>query len=371
MNELYRPDNMDSWPQLNRLKIWPREEQKFSSEHSQQEAIWNNEVIERRRQGRQIRVLFCHSQFPGETGSGVYLQKIVAEAIRQGIDMHVLAAGYENLSEKDIPGVDNVRITTCKFSIDDEHKSPDAISFAIPGMSNVMPYPSITFKSLSMDQLEEYVCKLKRIVTQTIYRLNPTVISVNHCWFLTGFARLAAPWIPVCVSAHGTTYKLLKDHPQLGQWILPTIQTADHVCAISRESVRECVDAFHIPEEKMTIEGYGFDLNTFKYESIDRSEILRSLNIKFSDNVQELVLFIGKFVEWKGLDELLYAFSHLREIRPGLGCLIIGEGNPERRETIDSLISQLGLNSCVLAPGKLPRNVLPDIYRIADVFVLP
>jgi len=77
-----------------------------------------------------------------------------------------------------------------------------------------------------------------------------------------------------------------------------------------------------------------------------------------------LVLCIARLTAQKRLDRLLRAFTHVRTKNARL--LILGEG--EDRESLTTLVRELGLNDRVSMPG-----YLPDVTRAlheADLFVL-
>lgn len=86
-----------------------------------------------------------------------------------------------------------------------------------------------------------------------------------------------------------------------------------------------------------------------------------------------VILFVGWLLPRKGLDFLLIALHELlqedalRRLRPHL--LIVGTGPGQGR--IDALIDRLGIRaSCSFVPS-LPYDRMPEVYRCADVFVLP
>jgi glycosyltransferase involved in cell wall biosynthesis len=76
------------------------------------------------------------------------------------------------------------------------------------------------------------------------------------------------------------------------------------------------------------------------------------------------VLFVGRFVYYKGLDVLIDAMAQA----PGT-LLLVGEGplEPELR----SRVALRGLQSRVLFLGRVSDSDLPEYYQAADVFVLP
>jgi glycosyltransferase involved in cell wall biosynthesis len=355
---------------LDRLRRWPQYEQS-RDERSSETGHWTQEVLTRAGQSAPRRVLFVHGQLPGETGSGVYMQQIVKESIRWGMDMYVLSAGYKPLDSTDINGVADERIFTCLFTPAGEKPRQDAVKTPISGMSVVMPYPVLAFRDRSEDELLDWLTVFGSRIGRLVQQLQPDVIHVDHLWFLNGLARVVAPWIPLVASAHGTAYKLIIDAPKFRELVVPGVSSADHVCAISPESLQECREMFEIPQQRLSIEGYGYEPELFNYAPVDRFKVLKdSLGID-SGIHQYLAVSVGKFVDWKGFKEFTVAIAHLRQRGYDIVGIIVGEGDPASRLELETFIAAKELSDYVLLPGKVDRAVLPDIYRAADVYVLP
>lgn len=355
---------------LDRLRRWPEYEQRWE-DRSSEIGPWTQEVLKRADHGAARRVLFVHGQLPGETGSGVYMQQIVKESVRQGIDMYVLSAGYKPLDTTDINGVPNERIFTCLFTPAGEIPREDAIKTPISGMSVVMPYPVLAYRDRTENELLDWLTVFGRRIAGLVRKLQPDVIHVDHLWFLNGLARLAAPWIPLVASAHGTAYKLIIDAPKFRELVVPCVSSADHVCAISPESVQECREMFEIPPERLSIEGYGYEPELFNYQPVDRFKVLKDCLRVDSGNRRYLAVSVGKFVDWKGFKEFTVAIGHLRQRGYDIAGIIVGEGDPASRLELETFIAAKKLAEYVLLPGKVDRSALPDIYRAADVYVLP
>jgi glycosyltransferase involved in cell wall biosynthesis len=354
---------------LDRLRHWPEYEQS-RLERFPEFGRWMAEVSKRADRAAPRRVLFVHGQLPGETGSGVYMQQIVKESIRRGIDMYVLSAGYQPLDESDIRGVPAERIFTCLFTAPGKPPVKGAVNTPISGMSVVMPYPVLAYRDRTEGELLDWLTTFGGRIAELVRRLQPDVIHVDHLWFLNGLARLVAPWIPLVASAHGTAYKLIVDTPRFRELVVPCVSSADHVGAISPESVRECQEMFEIPEERISIEGYGYEPELFNYQPIDRLKVLSDF-LRVDFNCEYLALSVGKFVDWKGFKELTAAIGHLRQRSYDITGIIVGEGDPESRRELEAFIAAKELEEYVLLPGKVDRIVLPDLYRAADVYVLP
>ena len=77
------------------------------------------------------------------------------------------------------------------------------------------------------------------------------------------------------------------------------------------------------------------------------------------------LLFVGRLRYYKGLHTLLHALTQLADAR----LTVVGEG-PMRRVWQD-LAVRLGLSQRVAFLGDVPDDRLVDVYRQADLFVLP
>jgi GalNAc-alpha-(1->4)-GalNAc-alpha-(1->3)-diNAcBac-PP-undecaprenol alpha-1,4-N-acetyl-D-galactosaminyltransferase len=75
---------------------------------------------------------------------------------------------------------------------------------------------------------------------------------------------------------------------------------------------------------------------------------------------------MGRFVEQKGFDLLIWAFSSLRELFPQWHLAILGDG-PLRPE-LAQLVGELGVTDRVLLPGQVKNP--PAVLSQADIFVL-
>ncbi|MDP9176294.1 MAG: glycosyltransferase [Gemmatimonadota bacterium] len=67
------------------------------------------------------------------------------------------------------------------------------------------------------------------------------------------------------------------------------------------------------------------------------------------------------------VDVLVRAFALVRERHPSARLILLGDGSLERK--IRQLISDLGLQAFIHAPGRAPYESLPDYFRSADAYV--
>ena len=83
-----------------------------------------------------------------------------------------------------------------------------------------------------------------------------------------------------------------------------------------------------------------------------------------------LILAVGRLVEKKGFDQLIDACARLKQQGLRFGCLIVGESGGAR-DSLRAQIDRLGLADTVRLHGAVTQDQLREIYRSAQLFVLP
>ncbi len=81
------------------------------------------------------------------------------------------------------------------------------------------------------------------------------------------------------------------------------------------------------------------------------------------------LLCVARLIERKGLHYLLPALGRLRRDGERFHLRIVGDG-PLRAHLQEMAVAE-GLQDCVQIDGPIPHEALPQVYREADVFVLP
>jgi glycosyltransferase involved in cell wall biosynthesis len=81
------------------------------------------------------------------------------------------------------------------------------------------------------------------------------------------------------------------------------------------------------------------------------------------------LLYVGRLLDWKGVDIALHAVSLARQRCPHVTITIVGAGPAERR--LHTLGRELGLNGAVHWAGWEPQSQLPSYYQNSDVFIFP
>ncbi|QGQ95499.1 glycosyltransferase family 1 protein [Paenibacillus psychroresistens] len=126
------------------------------------------------------------------------------------------------------------------------------------------------------------------------------------------------------------------------------------------------MDEFKVPDKKLKILHYGYDVETFLSQMIDKSAIQLQRPIVRPAN-KKVILYTGRLVELKGVHHLLSALSQLKEIRKDWVCWIVGEGEKYAELKVQSEV--LELTDYVFFYEK--RDDIPRILARSDIFVLP
>lgn len=158
--------------------------------------------------------------------------------------------------------------------------------------------------------------------------------------------------VPCVVKAHGTDVNELARRRDVAPIVRALLPHADAAVAPSRPLVRALVE-LGAPADRTVHVPNGVDRTIFRPN--DRAAARAALGLNPSER---LVVFVGRLVREKGVEELLVAHAEL----PGVRLAVVGDG---------PLRERLARAPRVLAPGAVP---LPEVARwlaAADVVTLP
>jgi len=85
--------------------------------------------------------------------------------------------------------------------------------------------------------------------------------------------------------------------------------------------------------------------------------------------VSEMILFVGRLVEKKGVHNLLAAMQQVLKKFPKATLVLVGDGT--QRHELERMAERLEIAGAVRFLGKLPHEQLPEYYAAADLFVGP
>lgn len=295
-----------------------------------------------------MRILSITAQKPDSTGSGVYLTEVVRELCRQGHEQAVLAGVYRE---------DEVRLPegTAFFPV---FFHSEELPFAIPGMSDKMPYESTVYSAMDDRMTEVYMEVFRRRIREAVETFGPDLILCHHLYLVTALTRDCVRDVPVFGFCHNTDLRQMKKHDLQRTFICGHIGELDGIFALHQEQKKEILEVYPVEESRVHIAGTGYNDQIF----------FRRGEKPAADPVR--LVFAGKVSQEKGAASLIRSLK-LAELKGKSLRLTLagGNGDEEELERIRSLA-----DTCpwpVIFAGRLPQDKLADVYRESHVFVLP
>lgn len=90
-----------------------------------------------------------------------------------------------------------------------------------------------------------------------------------------------------------------------------------------------------------------------------------------TSSIQNVVIIVSKFADWKRIPALLYAAASFENALPGTALVIVGTGPLDAQKKLQDLaFDKLKLKQCYFL-GPQPQPVLAELYTIASVGVFP
>jgi glycosyltransferase involved in cell wall biosynthesis len=295
------------------------------------------------------RVLHLLSQRPSLTGSGVTLDALVRRAA---------SAGWQQRAVVGVPAADP-HPSVGDLAPDRVHPlvfESGELPFPVPGMSDVMPYQSTRFSSLTEPQVAAYLEAWRRHLEPLIADFGPQVIHAHHLWLLSAVLKDLAPAVPVVGHCHGTGFRQMALCPHLAPQVRAGCARLDGFAVLHREHAAQVVETLGVDAARVHVVGAGYRDDLFHARG-RRQDTGRRL------------LYIGKYSAAKGLPQLLEAFGRLHGAIPKLELHVAGSGSGDEAEALRERM--LGLAPAVVLHGQLDQTRLADLMRRSAVCVLP
>lgn len=175
--------------------------------------------------------------------------------------------------------------------------------------------------------------------------------------------------IPAVVTIHDLIFLR---YPQLYKPIDRSIYTykfkqaclrSDKIIAISRQTMRDIRDFFHIPESKIEVVYQGCDPI---FGQAVQEDVKSSVREKYQIN-GSYILYVGSIEERKNLLLLVKALKALKE---DISVIAIGKHTPYT-DTVETYIRENNLSGRVRILTHIPFNELAAFYQMATLFVYP
>ncbi|MEZ4386903.1 MAG: glycosyltransferase family 4 protein [Candidatus Krumholzibacteriia bacterium] len=299
-----------------------------------------------------MRVLFILSQRPELTGSGITVDALVRQAIAAGHEPWVLCGVPAGERAPEVGGLPPGRVTTVRFGDGGD------LPFAVPGMSDVMPYASTVWSTMTADQLSIYRDIWKQAICTTAARCRPDLVHGNHLWLVSSLLPEALPGVPALAHCHGTGLRQMALCPQLREQILPGLRRLRGFAVLHDDHAQQIAAILGAARSDIHVVGAGY-----------RDELFHLSADTDADARRDHLAYVGKFAAAKGLPWLLDACEACWAAGEPLTLHVIGDGAGAEAEALRRRMQDLAPR--VMIHGRLGQADLADRLRRCAALVLP
>lgn len=200
-------------------------------------------------------------------------------------------------------------------------------------------------------------------------RENCALIYERHAFFLCATAFLAQRRrLPLVVEVN----ELAGDERvRADPWLLPLARLADRLTfqrasliVVVSPHLRRRIAALGIAPEKILVLP-----NAVSAESLDAPADGAPIRARHHCTEAIVIGFVGWFVAWHRLDQLLAEFAPLARDEPRLRLLLVGDG--PLRAALSAQAATLGIAGRVIFTGPLPHAAIPAHFAAMDISVVP
>ncbi|HSS52651.1 MAG TPA: glycosyltransferase [Thermoanaerobaculia bacterium] len=291
-----------------------------------------------------------YPRFPGDT-SGPFIRDLALGLMRRGDRVTVLTPHASGLA----PGWDDdgVEVLTFRYA---------------PERAEVLGYG----RSLEADEKVKGGAARAALLYalgawRALRRLRSRRFDLVHAHWIVPNGLVAAvhgglKGVPLAIGLHGSDV-FLAEKPgvrSLARWALSRSRL---LTGCSPELVGR-VRALGFPEERSRVIPYGVDVATFSPDPARRQLWRQRLGIP---EAAPLLLGVGRMATKKGFQVLIEILPALLAEHPELRVALAGGG--DLLEGFQAATQ--AWSDRVFFPGSVLRDTLPDLYRAADLFVLP
>jgi len=298
-----------------------------------------------------LKVLMLTSSYPRsrQDTAAVFLRYLAVNLRRRGAIVHVIAPADQLAGAQTEDGV-----TVHRFAYFPKNWRKLAYGSGI--------LPNLGRNPFLWCQVPFFVASMFAHALRAVRNFGPDVVHAH--WVIPqGLVAVLIKFvfrIPVVITAHGSDAHALKGNG---------IATIKRFCLrhsdVWTSNTRRTSEVLNLGGglPRPWIIPMGVDVQLF--ETGDGSMLRSNLGAE-----ELIILFVGRLVRVKGVDDLIQAFALLPEdLRSRSQLWIVGAG--EEESSLHTLTHRLGISERVRFWGSVPNGDLPNYYASADLFVGP
>jgi len=297
-------------------------------------------------------LLLVTSSYPKHEGepSGIFLHHLSRHLVAVGWRVVVLAPGFPG--GQSVQVLDGVQI--CRFN------------YFVPQFQALCyrsgMLPNLKQSLLLWFQVPFYLASLFVSILQVVRQESIDVINAH--WIVPQgiVTRLVQRFlrVPVVLTVHGGD--IFAFQGPLGRLVKRSALKRAEACTANSAFTRGLLLQL-CPAAEVNIVPMGVDVTEFE-PSRSSLALRRRLNVG-----KEMILFVGRLVEKKGVHNLLAAMARVLRNFPEATLVLVGDGT--QRQELGRMAERLEITGAVRFLGKLPHEQLPEYYAAADLFVGP
>jgi teichuronic acid biosynthesis glycosyltransferase TuaC len=168
--------------------------------------------------------------------------------------------------------------------------------------------------------------------------------------------------VPVIMVAMGSDLRQIRD-PATKKLTAKAVRRADCILAVSEDLRQRAIDMGAIPQRVHRLPN-GYNPSVFR--PLDQTLARQQLGVAAD---AELIVFVGRLIALKGLDDLIRAVQILSPMHPRLRVVCIGEGTSERH--LRHVVQQEGLTKTFDLIGPKTQPEIAHWLAACNLFCLP
>lgn len=308
----------------------------------------------------------------------------------------------------DFPRVPGVKYHLVPFTaeIDQPEKIDNQLGFNFP-MFTTHTRSTSTFWNLSLDEVKAIEIKYRNAISEEIATFNPDVIHGQHNWIHNAIATEFG--LPVVVTIHGTDLmgytrsldRLTEIRKEISNGVSDnrlmelkaesekyfyfveqakkSAQGSQRVIVISEDQKQQFCQLFPEAADKVVLVKNGYNPEKFHVmENVDKDDLFSTLHSdrtsdgKLPTDYDKMVLFVGKFADFKGIDVLLDAAKkyETQGAKDGLNIMTIIVGTGALEDELKRQAKELELTNTHFV-GLQGPDVIRPLQNLADVSLIP
>ena len=290
-----------------------------------------------------------YPRFDGDTSS-VFLQYLYQYIHRHGYDVHIVVPDDKDATLASTGGIHIHRFRYFPKRIQN-------LAYGSGIVHNLRGHP------LRWIQVPFFVLSMTAIFIWLLLKLKPAIVHAHWLAPMGVISGLLKPFFSYrnIITSHGSDVFSLNG-AVASRLKLFALGRADIWTVNSSVSAQHMVDRFH--DLKPRVVPMGVDFSLFSSGNRRRIRKLHAAGNKF------VILFVGRLVSQKGIQDLISAFSLLPvDIRSNCFLWVIGDGMLASQ--LEEQVSKATLTDQIRFLGAVSHANLADYYAAADLFVGP